>query len=169
MLSPGQAKQAGVITIFIAMMMLILITLLVVTAFSLSTTNLRAVGNVQARDGGIAAAQFVIEQIVGEDFGNPVAKARVDFPVYINDDSAPPSTPDYFVNVPEPVCVRATQTSVLSSSSVALPGFSSAGAWNTVWEINAVATDVATGASVSVVQAVRVLLNQVQKDQVCPG
>lgn len=159
-------KQQGVITIFIAMIMLILITLLVVTAFSLSTTNLRAVGNVQARDGAVAAAQFVIEQVVGEDFGQPAAnKARIDFPVDINEDGVT----DYLVNVPTPLCVRHTQATIESSSSVTLPGFSAASAWNTVWEIQAVATDVTTGARVSVVQGVRALLTDVQKEAECPS
>ena len=51
------SSQRGVITIFISMLMLILITVLVVTAYSLSTTNLRAVGNVQVREEALAAAQ----------------------------------------------------------------------------------------------------------------
>jgi Tfp pilus assembly protein PilX len=155
-------RQSGVITIFIAMIMLILITLLVVAAFSISTTNLRAVGNVQARDEAIAAAQNVIEQIMGEDI--VLSNARINDEVDINGDGVF----DYLVNVPEPVCVRATQVSSLASSSVTLPGFSAVGAWNTVWEINAVATAVETGVRVSIVQAVRVLLDQTQKDLSCP-
>ena len=71
--------QRGVITIFISMMMLLLITVMVVTAYSLSTTNLRAVGNVQARDEAIASANYVIEQVVGSGFtavGNDPNDAR---------------------------------------------------------------------------------------------
>lgn len=155
-------RQRGVITIFIAMIMLILITLLVVAAFSLSTTNLRAVGNVQARDEAVSAAQNVIEQIIGEDI--VLTNARVNDPVDINGDGIT----DYLVNVPEPECVRATQVSTLASSSVTLPGFSAVGSWNTVWEINAVATAADTGARVSVIQAVRVLLDETQKQLSCP-
>jgi Tfp pilus assembly protein PilX len=162
MCSYGAKRERGVITIFIAMIMLVLITLLVVAAFSLSTTNLRAVGNVQARDEAIAAAQSVIEQILGEDI--VLSNVRTDEGVDINGDG----TFDYLVNVPEPVCVRATQVSSLASSSVTLPGFSAVGAWNTVWEINAVATAADTGARVSIIQAVRVLLDQTQKDLSCP-
>ena len=159
---PTQRSQRGVITIFIAMIMLILITLLVVAAFSLSTTNLRAVGNVQARDEAIAAAQNVIEQIVGEDIA--LINARVDDEVDINGDGVF----DYLVNVPEPVCVRATLVASLASSSVSLPGFSAGGAWNTVWEINAVATAVDTGVRASVIQAVRILMDPTEKELSCP-
>lgn len=156
-------RQRGVITIFIAMIMLILITLLVVTAFSLSTTNLRAVGNVQARDEAISAAQLVIEQIIVEDASLPAFQTARVQQVDINDDG----TNDYTVNVPAPVCVRATRVNTLTSSSVTLPGFSAGDAWNTVWEINAIATEATTGASVSVIHAVRVLLTEVEKNAVC--
>ena len=57
-------NQSGVITIFISMIMLLLITLLITTAFTLSTTNLRAVGNIQARAEAISAAEKVIEEII---------------------------------------------------------------------------------------------------------
>ena len=63
MITTGSDRgQRGVITIFICMVLLILITLMVITAFSLSTMNLTAVGNAQTRDEAIAAANFVIEQ-----------------------------------------------------------------------------------------------------------
>lgn len=161
---PARYRQKGVITIFVAMVMLILITLLVATAFSLSTTNLRAVSNVQARDGAIASANFVIEQMVGEDFLNVASMVRVDAPVDLDGDGVA----DFLVNAPAPVCVRATVTSTQASSSVTLPGFSALGAWNTVWEIRATATETSTGASVDVLQAIRVLLSDAEKTLVCP-
>lgn len=156
-------RQRGVITIFIAMVMLLLITVLVATAFNLSTTNLRAVGNVQSRSEAIAAADLVIEQILAEDMSLPAFQSARTVYVDINDDTSN----DYTVNVPAPVCVRATRVNTLTSSSVTLPGFSAGDAWNTVWEINAVATEATTGASVSVIHAVRVLLTEAEKNAVC--
>jgi hypothetical protein len=156
-------KQSGVITIFISMIMLLLVTLLVVTAFKLSTTNLRAVGNVQTRSEAIAAADKILEQIILEDAGLMAYQiARTDT-VDINQDGID----DFAITVPVPICVRATRANATSVSSVTLPGFSAGGAWNTVWEINAIATDVASGTSVSVVHGLRYLLTDVEKDAVC--
>lgn len=156
-------RQRGVITIFISMIMLLLITILVATAFRLSTTNLRAVGNVQTRTEAIAAAEKVIEQILVEDAGLSAFQTARTENVDINQDTVN----DYVVDVPAPVCVRATRANVTTTSSVTLPGFSASGAWNTVWEITAVATDVASGTSVSVVHAIRFLLSETEKNAVC--
>ena len=61
-------RQHGIVTIFVSMILLLLITLMVITAYSLSTTNLRAVGNVQARDEAIAAANSIIEKTISFNF-----------------------------------------------------------------------------------------------------
>jgi len=157
-------RQRGVITIFISMIMLLLITLLITTAFTLSTTNLRAVGNVQVRDEAIAAAQKVIEEIILEDAALPAFQtARPPVGVDVNRDGVD----EYSVVVDAPICVRATRANTLTTSSVTLPGFSAGDAWNTVWEISAVATDATTGASVNVVQGVRYLMTEVEKNLVC--
>lgn len=156
-------RQRGVITIFVSMIMLLLITMLVATAFRFSTTNLRAVGNVQTRTEAIAAAEKVIEQILVEDAGLPAFQTARTENVDMNQDSVD----DYLVKVPEPICVRAIQANVTTTSSVTLPGLSATGAWNTVWEITAEAIDVASGTSVSVVHAIRVLLSDIEKNAVC--
>ena len=162
----ARLRQQGVITIFVAMIMLLLITLLITTAFSISTTNLRAVGNVQSRDEAISSAQTVIEQVILEDprlatFTSTRPEIRaVDFDGDTVD--------DYLVEIQVPVCVRATRATTTTASSVTLPGFSAGGAWNTVWEINAIATDAATGARVSVIHGVRYLMSNVDKNARCP-
>ena len=157
-------RQRGVITIFICMVMLILITVLVTTAFSLSTMNLRAVGNAQVREEAIAAANLYIEQTVASPFTeNPAAAAVTDFPIDINGDTVP----DYLVDLAVPICVRSTRAIVNTSSSVTLPGMTAVGAWNTIWELNATATDTTTGARVQVLHGVRVLLSQIDKDARC--
>lgn len=158
-------REQGLVTIAIAVIMLLLITLMVTTAFSLSTTNLRAVGNVQARQEAIAAAQQVIEQVVMEDatLATYTSSKPSTTDVDINNDG----TDDYSVVIQVPVCVRATRANTVTSSSVTLPGFSAGDAWNTVWEITAVATEASTGASVTVVHGIRYLMTEVEKDDVC--
>lgn len=162
------AKQAGLITIFICMVLLILVTIVITTAFSLSTTNLRSVGNVQARQGAISAAQSLIEgkienadfQILDpNDFDDPAPGVGVD----LNDDGVS----DYLVTVAIPVCKRATQASTTSISSVTLPGFTSSSEFNTVWEFDATAIDTVSGAELRIIQGFRQLLTEPRKNQLC--
>lgn len=156
--------QRGAITIFICMMMLVFMTLMVVAAFSMSTVNLQAVGNAQVRDEAISAAQNVIEQVVASPFtDDPSTAVLTDFPVDINGDDVD----DYFVDVIQPVCVRFTRANTNVASSVTLPGMTAVDAWNTVWELNATATDAATGARVQIRQGVRKLLSDTEKNLVC--
>jgi hypothetical protein len=157
-------KQRGVITIFITMMMLLLITVLVTTAYSLSTMNLRAIGNVQAREQAIAAATFVIEDIVADgDAFTDLPAASLNNGVDIDNDLID----DYIVDVAIPVCIRATQASSPSGQSVTLIHMASNSSWNTIWEIDATATDTVTGAQVRIVHGIRVLLNKARKNAVC--
>ena len=158
------SRERGVITIFIAMMMLLLITVMVVAAFSLSTTNLRVVSNVQAREGGIDAAMFIIERTMQAPFYlSPVAE--LDQPVDLNNDAQT----DYLVDLAVPTCVRAVRAATAAASSVTLPGMSASGAYDTIWELEATATQPATGMTVQVLQAVRILLSEANKNLLCTG
>ena len=106
-------RQRGVATMFISMIMLILITLMVVTAYSLSTVNLRSVGNFQMREEAQSAAQKLIELTIDGEFWNP---------------ASPQSGPvdvggvEYQVDMLAPVCLRATPANITTTSSVTLPG-----------------------------------------------
>jgi hypothetical protein len=155
------SRQQGAATIFVAMTLLILITLLVMTAFSISTTNLKAVGNAQVRREAIAAANKTLQIIVPITFWDP-ADERSDS-VDINNDG----TFDYEVVVAAPTCVRATRVNINTASSVTLPGFSATDAWNTVWELDATATEQASGTRVRVRHGVRVLMTEADKKSFC--
>jgi len=152
------ASQRGVVTIVISMIMLLLVTLLVVAAYSLSTLNLRAVGNMQTREEATAAAEKLIEKTIDGTFWSPAIEQTDNFNV---------GGADYHVVVAAPVCLRATEANITTTSSVTLPGFSSAVAWNTVWLLDATAASVATGTRVRVRQGVRVLMSDTDKDTYC--
>ena len=161
-------SQRGAVTIFICMMMLIFITLMVVTAYTMSTVNLQSVGNAQVRDEAIAAAQSVIERVVASPFAtlpNGPANAAIDdgLGVDINDDGVD----DYIVTMEAPVCVRFTRANTSIGVSVTLPGMSAVDAWNTVWDLDATATNTATGAQVRVRQGVLKLLSDAEKNGLC--
>lgn len=93
----SKRRQQGA-TLFIALIMLVVLTLFAVTAINLSNTNLRIAGNMQARAEAEAAAQQAIEQVLSSDFTqNPVAQ---EIGVDINNDG----TADYTASVPKPAC-----------------------------------------------------------------
>lgn len=67
-------KQSGA-TLVVSLIMLVVLTLLVVSAMRSSNTSLRVVGNMQLKTETAAAAQQAIEQVISTDFvTNPVAQ-----------------------------------------------------------------------------------------------
>ena len=155
-------SQQGV-TLFVGLILLVLITLMVTTAFTLSNTNLKSVGNMQSRDEAVAAANQAIEEVISSPFTDSPAAEVIN--VDINNDG----TSDYEVNILLPVCVRAAIDTTAVISSVTLgTAMSTNSNWNTLWEIQAVVNDNKTGAKTTVVEGTRVLLTQARKNAVCP-
>lgn len=153
--------QRGV-TLVVGLIMLVLITLVVSTAFVLSSTNLKSVGNMQYRDEAVAAANKAIELVLSSPFTTAPAAESIN--VDINNDN----TTDYVVSIATPTCIRAVQeASTAGGTSVTAPP-PPASNYRTVWDIDATVTDAASGASVRVRQGVRKLLTKAQKDAVCP-
>lgn len=104
-------KQRGA-TLITALVMLVVLTLLVISAIRSSSTNLRIAGNMQMQAEVIAAAQQASEQVLSSNFTkNPVA---VDVLVDINNDG----TTDYTAQVAPPVCTGST---ALQNSTPNLP------------------------------------------------
>ena len=153
-------KQRGV-TLFVSLVLLVLITLMVTTAFTLSNTNLKSVGNMQSRNEAISAANKAIEQVISSSFTTSPAAEVIN--VDINNDSVT----DYIVSIATPVCVRSAIDVPANLSSEELPMMSSYSSWNTLWEIEAVVNDAVTGAKTTVRSGTRVILTQTQKNAVC--
>ena len=153
-------SQRGM-TLLVGMIMLVLITLLVTTAFTMSTSNLKAVGNMQAHDQAIAAANVALEQVLSSPFTTtPQAES-------INVDHNNDGTTDYVVAIATPVCARASLEYFLTQNSVGIDIPTTANQWNTIWDVQAVVTDSNTGANTTVSAGMRVLLTQAQKETVC--
>lgn len=67
-------KQSGA-TLVVSLIMLVVLTLLVVSAMRSSNTSLRVVGNMQLKTEAAAAAQQAIEQVISTDFvTEPIAQ-----------------------------------------------------------------------------------------------
>jgi Tfp pilus assembly protein PilX len=146
----------------VSLVMLVLVTLLVLTALNLGTANFRAVSNTQFRDEAVAAANAAIQARIGSTFTDPPATTTDQ--VDINNDDIP----DYVVLV-TPTCIAASVAETADPSSASLPpSMSLASTWNTQWDIAAVVADDTTGASVVVHAGTRVLLGQAERDIACP-
>lgn len=158
MISATRRTQQGA-TLIVGLIMLVLLTLVVTSAFMLSSGNLKSVGNMQFRNEAIAAANVAVEQIISSDFTTLPASSII--PVDIDRDG----TNDYTVNIMTPVCVQAVSisTSIATLSGVT-SGVPSTIDYNTVWDIKARITSASNtaGAKVTIWQGVRKRLTETQ-------
>ena len=129
-------------SLLLSLVMLVVLTLLVVSAIRMSNSNLKSVGNMQFKNEAVAAAQQAIERQVMGDVSN--FYTPVDQPISIN---------GYTGTISAPVCLK----------MVAIPGYSAEFASSvpkdTYWDIKAVVTDTRTGASATLHQGARVLMD----------
>ena len=145
-------RQRG-IAMVIGMIMLVLLTLLVVSAINSSSVNLRITGNMQAQDGARAVAQQAIEKVLGDYtkfYPTPTAVAATGYD--INNDT----NNDFQVAVAAPVC-KAAAKQIPGREADCING-AKAGfyCWDTLWEVVATATDTKTGVRQVVTQGVSI-------------
>lgn len=156
----GKAGGQRGATLVVVLVMLLMLMLMVGSAYTLSGSNLKAVGNMQFRNEAIASANIGIQRVLGSAFTTAPTAEQLD--IDINNDG----TRDYVVNMATPVCASAR----LTGNDVAC-GTRTASMcnqdWNTVWTLNATVTDAVSGASVKVRSGVRVQLTDTQKRAVC--
>lgn len=182
-------RQAGM-TLIMALIMLIVITLLALTSFNLGRSNLLVVSNMQQREEAAAAANEVIEEVISSNRFSEASNAALLTPcnnvansrcVDTNGDG----TNDITVQLtPPPGCVK---TKVIKNSEVdvtndderdcisgencnsGIEGSCSGASLcsSTVWEITAVATDDRTESKVTVVQGVAVKVPTVDVQTQC--
>ncbi|MGA0072856.1 MAG: PilX N-terminal domain-containing pilus assembly protein [Steroidobacteraceae bacterium] len=154
-------RQSG-ITLAISLILLTLVTLLIVTAMFLSTANIRSVSNLQFRDQAVVAANAAIEQRVEANFNDETSATSYSIDVDAD------GTNDIDVEITTE-CLRATKSDFAPPSSVTLPvRLSQTPTWHVTYDIDAVATDAATGAQVEVRSGVRVLMSDSRRKVACP-
>jgi Tfp pilus assembly protein PilX len=176
-LARSRPRQRGM-TLVMALIMLVVLTLLALTSFNLGRSNLVVVSNMQHRDESIAAAHEVIEEAISSTaffetpeniLSKPCGEANSTC-IDTNGDGKD----DVKVSVPKPSCVKvapikqATELNLESeqdrlcaqgdSQSFGLVGAATGNSAcaNSVWEIHAVATEIDSNATVEVVQGVSV-------------
>lgn len=103
-MTPHRAQRGT--TLVVALIFLILMSLFAVNAFLGSSTQLRVVGNMQARSEALAAAQVAIERVISSNgfAADPVAVEAQPIAVDMDHDGSA----DYSVRmIPRPHCYRA--------------------------------------------------------------
>ncbi len=180
-------SQQGVVLV-LAMIMLLVVTLMVVTASNLVQTDLKVVQNIESREMAHSAALAAIEQAIsaGSDglvprfieepnsmFTVPCpGKGTNDLCYDVNHDGSD----DVTVSVAPPTCTSVSPTpnseldvfnSIKQASCYLPPGVYSMCAY-AVWDFQATAIDAVTGAKVVVRQGVSVLSSLNKIDTVCP-
>ena len=166
-----RAERGAVL--IVGLIVLALITVMVTAAFKFSTYNLKSVGNMQARVEAIAAANKVIETVVGSwDFKSAPPAETID--VDLDNDGIN----DYHVVIESPRCVRAISARVAGSmGDDCLPqldgtmrctsALATATSFNVLWDVPVTATS-KSGTIVRVHQGISLSLSQSQCSAVCP-
>lgn len=164
-------KQRGA-TLIVGLVMLVVLTLLVISAIRSSNTNLRIAGNMQRQEETSTAAQQATEQVISTNFTvNPVPQAIA---VDINKDGTTDYTPVVTPactgslsltnadldpsNAEDVPCISSgvAQHTGLMESGVAATGTLAGPSWCYLqqWELQTQVTDSSTGATAATVQGV---------------
>lgn len=160
---PTCRRQDGV-SLVIGLIILLMLSAMVSSAYLMATANLRAVGNMQYRDEATAAANRAIELVVSSPFASPPVAQTIE--VDINNDG----NNDYTVNIAQPTCLKAFVASAGGGpSSLSLSGLAGtvSATWFTEWDIQASVSSLATGVSVTVHEGVRILMTDSDKNSYC--
>ncbi|MOA01895.1 hypothetical protein D3C78_1213210 [compost metagenome] len=169
MINPAFGREQQGAVLIVGLIMLLLLTLMVGSAFSLSGSNLKSVGNMQMRNEALAAANVAIERKISADL--TVRPTAEELDIDINGDGAI----DYTVNV-VPTCISSSSASYAVSTGLSgeeTKDYGGQGApetvtgYNVILDFRSVVTDAASGASVAVRAGVRVLLTREQQEAVC--
>jgi Tfp pilus assembly protein PilX len=155
-------RQRGA-TLVTALVMLVVLTLLVLSAIRSSTTNLRIAGNMQAQEEITAVAQQATEQVLSNNFTASPASASISVPI---------GSTTYTAQVAQPVCqgsaalpnnspnlpVQCISSSSLQNTGIfyvsGVPNTGTSWCYNQQWEVQATVTDNATGATATLHQGV---------------
>jgi len=173
-------RQQGIV-LLLSLIMLLAVTVIVVTASNIAQTNLKVVGNMEGREQARIAAIAAVEEALSSsrfaDNPDSIFAVSCDVDNRLCYDFNGDGETDVTVAVSTPSCV-----SVIPRKNVELdvynfpdqascylpPGVYSMCAVS-VWEFQAVATDVLTGAEVTVRQGVSILTTLNNTDTACPA
>ena len=157
-----QRDHRGAITLFVATIMLLLITLLLAVSYRQSIAGLQVLGNEQSRSQARAVARAALEEIRLQDTLTWINLESRRLTVDIDQDGRM----DFSVLLPAPQCLQATRAPAVIAAveGEAMP---QAAGWNTRWQFRAIATDLVHGSRVDMVEAANLRLSDAQLSALC--
>ena len=172
-----RSRQEGV-TLFVALVLLVMVTLLAVSSFRVSNTNLKVIASMQGKGEAVAAAQSAIEGVISNAaFAEDPALVAAN-PILV--DLTGLGKNEYTVTLsPKPQCLKARPTNPADldiANPADRPCFGTAlvGQANlatscaeTVWEITAVTKDTVTQAETLVRQGVAMRTSTTEAQSAC--
>lgn len=184
-------RQQQGMTLIMALILLIMLTLLALTSFNLGKSTLMVVSNMQQHEEASAAAQQMIEEVVSSNQFTEAPATAINSPcngvanTRCVDSNGDGTTDVKVVLTPAPTCIKAkpiksseidpTNEDVANCllGSTGNTGVEGAFTGNsmcssTVWEVTAVATDQLTDAQVTVVQGVSTVVDTNKVLTQCP-
>jgi Tfp pilus assembly protein PilX len=172
-----RSSQRGV-TLFVALVLLVMVTLLAVSSFRVSNTNLKVIASMQGKGESLAAAQSAIERVISNAaFAmDPQLVAQNPIPI----DLTGTGKNEYSVTLnPIPRCLKARPTNPADLDITKIedrPCFGTAlvgqaqlatSCAETIWEITAVTQDTITGAQTMVRQGVSMRTSTTEAQSSC--
>jgi len=188
MMTARLARQRG-LTLVVALVMLVIITMLALTTFNLSKSGIQVVGNMQNRDEAIGSSRRALDEVLSSDRFAKTPLDAVAAPCNasnkkcydLNGDGAADITTEL---TPPPACKKARNIRnneldlakdvdrdciVGATQNFGTEGASTGNSMcaNSAWELTAVSTDQQTEAQVTVVQGIDVRVRQDDVDTNC--
>ena len=172
-----RSSQRGV-TLFVALVLLVMVTLLAVSSFRVSNTNLKVIASMQGKGEAVAAAQAAIEKVLSTPaFAmEPQLVGATPIPV----DLSGAGKNEYTVTLnPIPRCLKARPTNPAEldiTKPEDRPCFGTAlvgqaqlatSCAETIWEVTAVTKDTVTGAETLVRQGVSMRTSTTEAQSSC--
>lgn len=174
----GITRQGGA-TLVIALVMLVLMTLLTVSAINLSTGNLKMVGNMQYQQEASSAAQAAVNQVLSRaSYLTQPASVPNEVTINVNGHdyvvqlsrpclkSASPMTATELGSLPPSEAARCHSSSATKHSGVLSqnPAGISSDCSRVLWEIRARVDDPSTNARAEIVEGVSMSMDKIQAD-----
>jgi hypothetical protein len=154
-MNPNALRNQRGSTLIVAVVVLMLITMTVVSAFRVSKSHTQAVANMQFTEEALAAANWVMEDVISMENVETLVASDGTIPVQPIDINRDGKT-DFQVRLVGPSCIRVEPSSNDQEDMLSDSDFPNLGGFSGVtWEVQAEVTDAATGASVTVVQGFR--------------
>lgn len=176
----GFPRQERGAVLLVALIMLLMVTLLAISSFNLTQTNLKVVQNMESRGMAKYAANAAIEEAISSArflsspnsvFSQSCEQANRKCYDFNGDDLV-----DIAVSLEAPSCVivlpiknSELNVSDPADASCFIQGSPNSMCVNSVWELRATARDVLTGAEVVVRQGVAVRATSNNVATACPG